>query len=72
MSDKPQPVRLMKNFGVIAVLVFIAMVLGNFAVDLIPLSIDNPIIESIVGWLIIMVPIFLILRTKMARKALAE
>lgn len=68
----PLKTKTLKAFAIIAALVFVGMWIGNVVTEWIPLDLGDPTLETIVGWVILMVPVFLLLRTKMARKALAD
>jgi hypothetical protein len=63
--------RKMKGFAVFAVVLFIGLFAGNFVADYVPVLTGNSMIDAIIEWLIICIPVWFLLRRRQAKKALA-
>jgi FtsH-binding integral membrane protein len=54
--------KVMRKFGIFAVILFVGLWIGNTVWDIIPLSIGNPFIDTIIEWVIVIAPSYVILR----------
>jgi len=59
----------MKKFGIFAILLFIGLWVGNTVVDWLPFSFGEPLIDTIIEWIIVCVPVYWVLK-KFGRQTL--